>query len=146
MIPDDDKYLVTIEEMLQGADWDALSKEIQDNLINLRASVQPLRRVYGKPLVVSSGLRTMEKHLAIYKAKGITDKAKIPMKSWHLRGAAVDFGDSKREFQAFILKNKHLLEDCDLWVEDFSATRTWTHLQCRPYASWKPGKSRFFKP
>ncbi len=146
-IPNDDKFQLTIKEIIGSkVDWDSLPSEIQQNLFTLRSAVSLIRKLYNKPLTVSSGLRTMEDHLRIYKAKGITDKSKIPVKSKHLLGAAVDIADPKQELQAFILKNKHLLEDCELWVEDFSVSRTWVHLQCQPFASWKPGKSRFFRP
>lgn len=45
----------------------------------------------GKKITVTCGFRSMAHHLKIYAEKGITDKSKIPMKSYHLSGLAVDF-------------------------------------------------------
>lgn len=45
----------------------------------------------NKPVIVTSGYRSMAHHLRIYAEKGITDKSKIPMGSYHLTGKAVDF-------------------------------------------------------
>lgn len=151
MIPADDYFKVKIAEMLKpGVQWDKLPIDIQNNLVELRASVNVIRKAYNKPMVPTSGLRTMKDHLRIYRNKGITDKRKIPMKSKHLYGQAVDIYDPKQELQKFLLKNEHLLRDCDLWCEDFRYTSngrsSWVHFQTSPYGSWRPGKSRFFIP
>ena len=45
----------------------------------------------NKPIIITSGYRSMAHHLKIYAEKGITDKSKIPMGSYHLQGKAVDF-------------------------------------------------------
>lgn len=45
----------------------------------------------GAAVTVTCGFRSMAHHLKIYAEKGITDKSKIPMKSYHLSGLAVDF-------------------------------------------------------
>lgn len=119
--------------------------EHQKNVLELLEKVNKLREAYGKPLRVTSGYRSMAKHLAIYKAKGITDKTKIPMKSRHLFGLAVDLvpiEDDIKHFQYWILDNIKLCEEIGLWFEDFAYTGTWVHLQIVPPASGK----RFFKP
>lgn len=97
---------------------------------------------YQGPIIVTSGYRSMETHLRIYTQKGVTDQTKIPMKSKHLFGQAADIGDSKRELQKYVLDNTHLLEQYELWCEDFSATPNWVHFQTAPPLSGK----RFFKP
>lgn len=135
-----------MEEILQGANLADQTAEIQANLLILLEKCQKLREKYGAPLRVSSGLRTMEKHLAIYKAKGITDKSKIPMKSNHLFGRAVDFADPKGELKAWLLKNLGVLEELDLYVEELSSTPSWLHIQTNPFGSYKKGGTRFFKP
>lgn len=92
----------------------------------------------------------MDEHIEIYRKNaekaGIPfDKSKIPMKSKHLVGAAVDISDPKGELYAFCQKDKEkALEDADLWVE--KDTKGWVHFQCVPYGSYKKGKSRFFLP
>ena len=117
------------------------------NIDGLLVKVNRLRLLYGKPLIVTSGYRSLEEHLAIYAAKGITDQAKIPMKSKHLSGQAVDLvpadGDIKG-FQKFIselVKYNDFAVD-GLWFEDFAYTDRWTHAQSVPPKSGK----RFFLP
>lgn len=137
---------IKMEELLHGAKLEDQTPEIQANLLKLLEKCKKLREKYGKPMVVSSGLRTMEKHLAIYRAKGITDKSKIPMKSNHLFGRAVDFSDPKGELQKWIKDHPEVIEELDLYLESFDATPNWVHIQTNPFGSYKPGKSRFFKP
>jgi hypothetical protein len=84
----------------------------------------------------------MAEHLEIYRKKGITDQSKIPMKSRHLIGAAIDIYDPNKILQSWVLSNVKVLEEVGLWCEDFSATPNWVHFQILPPASGK----RFFKP
>jgi len=102
--------MITLKELIKDQDFDELDESIQSNLYELLNRINKIRTAYGKPMVVTSGLRTMEKHLAIYAAKGITDKSKIPMRSNHLYGRAVDISDPNRELQKWIAENEHLLE------------------------------------
>lgn len=101
-----------------------------------------VRSAYGRPMTVTSGLRTMADHLRIYAQKGITDKTKIPMKSLHLKGAAVDISDPKQELQKWCKDNEALLEQVGLWMEAFSATPNWCHFQILPPGSGR----RWFNP
>lgn len=133
---------ISMIEILKKAKLEDQPKDIQDNLNKLLEKVNKLRAAYGKPLTVSSGLRTMEDHLRIYKEKGITDKSKIPMKSKHLSGESVDFADPKQELQKWIKANLKLMEEIGLWFEDFSATKNWVHVQIVPPKSG----NRFFLP
>lgn len=114
--------------------------EIDQNLNKLLEHINKFRGVYGKPMNVTSGLRSMEDHLRIYKQKGITDPAKIPMASKHLQGKAVDIADPKGELMDYCKANEALLQSCELWLED--NTKGWVHFQCEPPKSGK----RFFKP
>lgn len=134
--------MISLEEILQGANFKELPHEVQHNLEILVERINIIRAEYGKPMKVSSGLRTMEKHLDIYKRKGITDKKKIPMKSKHLVGAAVDISDPKQVLQKWCFKNIESLKEAELWMEDFKATPTWCHFQIFPPKSGK----RFFLP
>ena len=120
-----------------------ISKDHWDNLTKLQNTATELRKAYGKPLTISSGYRSMEDHLRIYKEKGITDQSKIPMKSKHLFGQACDLvcADIK-DFQKWILANEDLCKKLDIYFEDFSATPTWVHCQIVPPNSGK----RFFIP
>lgn len=104
------------------------SQEIQDNLNNLLLKVNKIRMLWNNPMTVTSGLRTIEDHLRIYAAKGITDIAKIPMHSKHLIGAAVDISDPNLEITAWLKENNSQgLVDAELWCEE--GNKNWVHFQ-----------------
>ena len=129
--------MITLAELGRTND---LPKEHLDNLVKLHDKINKLRDAYGKPLRVTSGYRSLEKHLAIYAAKGITDKKKIPMQSRHLSGLAVDLAPVKEpvsDLQKFIKNNIALMQEIGLWFEDFSKTSTWVHAQIVPPKSGK---------
>ncbi|HUM41562.1 MAG TPA: D-Ala-D-Ala carboxypeptidase family metallohydrolase [Fervidobacterium sp.] len=134
--------MITMQELLKDAKFEDQSQEIQDNLVELLVRINKVRAAYGKPMNVTSGLRSMADHLRIYAQKGITDQSKIPMQSNHLYGRAVDISDPNRELQAWVLKNVKLMEEIGLWMEDFGATPNWLHFQINPPKSG----NRFFKP
>jgi uncharacterized protein YcbK (DUF882 family) len=118
---------ITLKEICKSGNYNLQHKE---NITELLRRVNELRTAYGKPLLVTSGYRSLEDHLRIYKAKGITDQSKIPMKSRHLSGEAVDFApveESISEFQKWVKDNIKEMERIGLWFEDFSATPTWVH-------------------
>ena len=118
-----------------------LPNDVQNNLNDLLVKINKVRSAYGKPMIVTSGLRTTKHHLEIYARKGIYPP-KVPMKSNHLSGRAVDFSDSDGKLKAWVKDNIKLMEEIGLWLEDFSATKTWCHFQINPPKSGK----RFFMP
>jgi hypothetical protein len=117
-----------------------LPEEYKPNMEILLYRLNLLRAVYGRPMTVTSGFRSMEKHIAIYATshKG----KKIPMTSLHLTCEACDISDPKGQLQNFCVNNVPLLENIGLWCEDFFHTRGWVHFQIRPPKSGK----RFFVP
>ena len=132
-----------MEELLSNqATFVELDAATQDNLNVLLTKINIIRTSWGKPMKVTSGLRTMKHHLEIYAAKGITDKSKIPMKSNHLYGRAVDISDPGRVLQKWCKANEPLLVSTGLWMEDFSKTPTWCHFQTVPPVSG----NRWFMP
>jgi uncharacterized protein YcbK (DUF882 family) len=135
--------MISMDELLSNqailSDLDAAT---QNNLNDLLIKINKIRTSWAKPMKVTSGLRTMKHHLAIYAAKGITDKSKIPMKSNHLYGRAVDISDPNRELQKWCKANEPLLVSIGLWMEDFSKTPTWCHFQTVAPASG----NRWFMP
>jgi uncharacterized protein YcbK (DUF882 family) len=134
--------MISINELLSNqAKFEDLEKDIQANLTELHRKVNLLRSAYGKPIIVTSGLRTKKHHLDIYARKGIFPP-KVPMKSNHLFGRAVDFADGNGKLKAWVLENIKIIEEIGLYMEDFSATKTWLHVQTNPPKSGK----RFFKP
>lgn len=135
--------MITMDELLSNqATLSELDIEIQNNLNDLLTKINLVRTSWGKPMTVTSGFRTMKHHLEIYAAKGITDINKIPMKSNHLYGRAVDISDSARVLQKWCFADEPLLISIGLWMEDFSKTPTWCHFQINPPQSGK----RWFMP
>lgn len=132
--------MITLKELLGDADKKSIPENHLKNLNNLLAKANELRAAYGKPLRVTSGYRSLEKHLAIYAAKGITDQKKIPMQSRHLSGLAVDLVPVKEpvsDLHKFVKNNIALMQEIELWFEDFKHTATWLHCQIVPPKSGK---------
>lgn len=143
--------MLSMSEFLKGTTFEAQTPEIQANLTKLLGCMNQVRTAWARPMTTTSGLRTMEDHLRIYREsaakKGITfDQSKVPMKSKHLFGQAVDIFDPKKELQTWCRANEALLLSIGVWMEDFSATPNWCHFQTVAYGSWKPGKSIWFMP
>lgn len=127
--------MISIEELIKGNDmtWDQIPKEHQINLIDLLSRLNKLRVIWGKPIIITNGYRSLAHHLKIYAAKGITDQSKIPMKSQHLSGCAADMSDPDGSLKAFVKANDYqVLKDCELWMEAADSTNGWLHNQSNP--------------
>jgi hypothetical protein len=109
-------------------------KEIPDgiisNLMELRARLNQLG--FKPPRVFTCTYRSPEHNARVGGAK----------KSSHLTGCACDIADADGKLADYIMTNPELLEECDLYAEDFDSTPTWVHLQTN---SPKSGR-RIFKP
>ncbi len=137
--------MVTMEELLNHKyKIENQTEEIQKNLQILLPKINEIRTKWGKPMIITSGLRTMEDHLRIYKEKGIIDPAKIPMKSKHLIGAAVDISDPGLELTKWLKANPEVLEKAGLYCEEGNSN--WTHFQHIPFGSYKHNGTRWFIP
>jgi len=136
--------MITMSEILGNVKFDDLPKEHQDNLAILLERINKIRALWGKPMKVTSGYRSKEDQLRIYKEKGITDISKIPMGSNHLKAAAIDIYDPKLEVTQWLKDNPQILEDACLWCED--GNKNWVHAQIYPFRSYKAGGTRWFKP
>lgn len=79
----------------------------------------------GQPITITSGYRSLQDHLRIYKEKGITDKSKIPMGSYHLKGLAADF-----VVKGFTPSQVYRILDIRHWG-GLELAPTWTHLDLR---------------
>jgi hypothetical protein len=135
--------MISESELLNGKKLEDLTAEQRVNFTVLMDKSNKLRKAYGKPLTVSSGVRTMADHLRIYKDKGITDQSKIPMRSKHLSAEACDVTCRDiKGLQKWITDNTKLMESIGLWFESFAHTPNWAHMQIVPPASGK----RFFIP
>lgn len=123
-------------------------KEHQDNTVILIERVNKLLSLFGEQRGITSGYRSMEKHKSIYekinsdRVKQGLDPLSIPMASKHLIGAAVDIEDAGGKLKAWLITHPEALAQCDLYCEDYSSTKTWTHFQC---ISPKSGR-RVFPP
>ena len=112
---------------------------------DLLERVNKVRAAWGKPMTVTSGVRTWADHLRIYADKGITDLNKIPKASHHLEtvtdSAAVDIADPGLELTEWLKADgAQILEDSGLWAEDGNSN--WVHLQNKPPKSG----NRWFLP
>ena len=132
--------MITRNEILKGKEC---PPELEDNLNILIERCNRFERIIGLELTITSGFRSMEDHLRIYREKGITDKSKIPMQSKHLYCQAVDFYDKDGRLKDMIKHlSEELLNDIEFWYEDLDSTPTWLHCQIVPPRSNK----RIFKP
>lgn len=105
-----------------------LTIEQEANLSELLIALNKLRKLYGKPMYVSSG----------YRPGRFNKAAGGAQKSQHLTCEAVDFKDADGAIKAFC--TVQILEQCGLYMEHPDATPTWCHLQTRPT------KNRIFRP
>lgn len=135
--------MITFKELLKGTPLSEIPINHQQNGEILLKKINIVRAEYGKPMIPTSVYRTKQRQLDIYRAKGIPD-SKIPMSSQHLSFEAVDISDPKGELYKWLQDNPEVLEKADMYVE--LGTVGWTHLQCRPFASYRPGGSRWFNP
>jgi len=105
-----------------------ITPEIADNLKTLQSKMEQVRDAYGKPMIVTSGLRSQADQQRI--------NPKAP-KSKHLIGAAVDIQDKDGKLAEWVKDNMSLMEEIGLWFEDFGHTVGWVHFQSLPPASGK---------
>lgn len=141
--------MITLREYL-GKDHDNLihflDSPTQNNIDELLVKLNKFRAKLAKPMRVTSGYRTRQRHLEIYNKKGVLAN-KIPWGSLHLSGRACDFADADGTLKEWVKKNEDfVLNTCGLWAEHWSATPGWLHLQSAPYGSWTKGKSLWFMP
>ena len=98
--------------------------EVDDNLATLLSRINQVRTAWGKPMVVTSGLRSQ------------ADQARInpsAPKSKHLIGAAVDIADADGSLNAWLKADSSILEGAQLWCEERQGG--WQHFQIFPPGS-----------
>lgn len=132
--------MISMKEILGKYDLEKCNDTQKANLPILLERVNKVRSEWGKPMIVTSGLRSVEDHLRIYAAKGITDTSKIPMQSRHLTGRAVDIADEGLVLTKWLKDNPKVLETAELWCEE--GNKNWVHFQIVPPLSGK----RWFLP
>lgn len=123
--------MITINEILKGrAKLADLEPEVQDNIKTLHERINVIRKAYGKPMIVNSGLRRPQ------------DQPKnAAIKSNHLIGAAIDIDDDEKgTLWNWVKDNLKLLQEVGLWIEDPRWTHgngSWLHFQVVPPKSGK---------
>lgn len=99
-----------------------LSEEQEKNLEQLLECLNKFRKIYGKPMIVSSG----------YRPEAINKNVKgAAKKSNHIMCLACDFKDLDGSLDEWCLQNLDVLEECGLYLESPLHTPTWCHLQCK---------------
>lgn len=111
----------------------ATTEEQAANLAVLLDKMNQIRVLYGKPMTITSGLRSEEDQERI--------NPSAP-KSKHLMGQACDVLDGTGDLKKWVKANVSALESIGLWCEDFASTPTWAHFQIVPPKSG----NRFFIP
>ena len=127
--------MITMKEL--NPDNLPLEGAVERNIKTLFERMNELRAIWGKPMIVTSGLRSDEKQKALI-AEG-KSQARL---SRHLFGAACDIFDPNKELGRWCLENESVLVKIGLWCEHPDHTRNWVHFQIIPPMSGK----RFFIP
>jgi uncharacterized protein YcbK (DUF882 family) len=96
------------------------------NLATLFDRINKVRDAWGKPMIVTSGLRSQADQQRI--------NPSAP-KSKHLLGAACDIQDTDGSLAQWVKDNMTLMEKIGFWFEDFNHTKGWVHFQVLPPAS-----------
>lgn len=110
---------------------------IDGNLNELCRRLNKVRAVWGKPMIITSGLRSEAQQQDLIKAgKSAATKSK------HLLGLAADIEDEDGSLKEWLKANSKILEDAGLWCEHWDSTPNWAHFQASPPASG----NRWFKP
>ncbi len=139
--------MITFKELVKNTPINDIPLTHQHNLEELLLRINKFRLVYGKPMSVTSGYRTMQDHIRIYskinaeRVKNNLPEIKVPTKSSHLTGCAVDIYSPTSELMDFCKSNIELLEQIGLWIED-DISQPRVHFQINPPLSG----NRFFKP
>lgn len=126
-----------------------MSTDESSRLEQLCQKMNVVRKAWGRPMIVTSGFRSIEDHKRIYaeKLKKLQEKdptiksIRVPMGSKHLTAQAVDISDPRGELYRWCKANDAILVEAGLYCEeDTSVPRV--HFQSVPPASGK----RWFLP
>lgn len=80
----------------------------------------------SQPITITSGYRSPEHQIEVYRQKGITDLSKIPMGSYHLKGLAADF-----TVKGFTISQLYRLMDIHHWGGVERTDGNWQHIDLR---------------
>jgi hypothetical protein len=138
--------MLTFKELLSGHTLSEVPIAHQHNGEELLKRMNLVRTAWAKPMLVTSGYRSLQDHLRIYSQlaskRGVEfDPKKVPMGSSHLSFSAVDISDPDGSLYEWCQANKKILEDVGLWCEE-KDDQARVHFQIYQPKSGK----RFFKP
>lgn len=111
-----------------------ITPDLQKNLEILTIRISRIEMVYGKPLTITSGLRSEEQQQSL-----ISQGKSNATHSKHLLGQAADIGDTSGALYDWCKANEKLLAEIELWMEERQGG--WQHFQIVPP---KSGKRWFF--
>jgi hypothetical protein len=134
---------ITFKEMQSGVDINDIPINIQHNMQESLIKFNKFRQAIGVPCIVTSGYRSLQHHMDIYRAKGVPDD-RVPLKSKHLYGFALDVADPDGSKYKWVEDHPELMEEFDLYYE--LGTKGWIHLQAVPFGSYHEGGPRGFWP
>lgn len=123
--------------------YDTATDVIRSNVNILYGRMLQIEKLCNLPIEITSGFRSLEHHIEIYKKKMGKDFSmkKVPLKSLHLTGEAVDIYDKNGKLFLWCYNNVSILENVCLWVENDQGVPR-VHFQSRPPKSGQ----RFFLP
>lgn len=111
--------MVTFKEMLGNHSISDIPISYQLNMEGLLVKINKIRAAYSKPMIVTSGIRTMVDQMRI--------NPKAP-KSNHLTGHAIDIADPGLELTAWLKgPGADLLKEVGLYCEE--GNPNWAHFQ-----------------
>lgn len=131
--------MISLKELMSGNIISDIPINQQHNLEDLQKAVNLVREKWGKPMVVTSGYRSMSEHLRIYSVINARRRAenlppvKVPLGSAHLSGNACDISDPNLALTEWLKQNPSVLADAGLWCEEGNSN--WVHFQIVPPVS-----------
>ena len=111
--------MISLSEIVKGQDIPARYLE---NLYILWKKINNIRTAYGKPMIVTSGYRTVANEIQHGRSG----------KSDHCQCKAVDIYDPDKSLANWVHENEQLLKYNQLWVEHTDYTKNWVHFTIQP--------------
>lgn len=116
----------TLEELIKSRTATKLginntpnAEEIRNLQYGVNMVLDPLRRLYQKPIVINSGFRCLELNKAV---GGVTN-------SWHTKGNAADIHIKDEQEAKTLFSLLKILPSVDTVLYEHSKTSVWLHVQ-----------------
>jgi uncharacterized protein YcbK (DUF882 family) len=103
---------------------------VDKNLQTLFERLVEFQDAWKKDFVITSGLRSEAQQEGLIAAGKSTAHA-----SKHIAGAAADILDEDGSLAEFVKSNLPLMQKIGFWMEEFSHTKGWVHVQIMPPGS-----------